>query len=413
MAMFNKTIMALVALGCWVSLSSCSKDKDPDTTDPPVVIGGYVVAIRDAGSTKSTDYLLQTTSITSGTLSVAGKGIEQQGNRTYIQAGKTIFSIGGSGATQGTPSAIGYVLDATNKLVQKGSFTFDKYFDVPTAIDDNTLAGIQIPRTAAENRSTIFYNANATTVTLTSQVNGSLAALYKDDLVWPSGMRVRDGKVYVSYYLQNRTSLQTVFTDTAYVAIYTYPAFTLEKIIKDVRTGPAGSSNSSNGVIKTENGDIYTVSSSGYTFSQRTKPAGFLRIKNGETAFDPSYFFNLDEISNNRKIYFCQYLGNGLVLAEMGRFPTIGGQWAFEDVNLSAVIIDLNAKTIKDVTGDIPAHAGQGGITLSVPVENGKVYLPVTSYTDGTYIWEIDIATATAKKGAQINAKYVTGIFKL
>ncbi|GAB3902635.1 DUF4374 domain-containing protein [Larkinella knui] len=409
--MFNKTILALAALGGWMALSSCSKDPDP--VDPPVVTGSYVVAIRDVGSAKSTDYLLQTTSITSGTLSVAGKGIEQSGSRTYVQAGKTIFSIGGSGTNQGTPTAVGYVLDASNKLVQKGSFTFDKYFDVPTAIDNNTLAGIQIPRTAAENRSATFYTANATSATLTSQVKSSLAPLFKDDLVWPSGMKVRDNKAYVSYYLQNRTNQQTTNTDTAYVAIYTYPAFTLEKIIKDVRTGPAGASNSSNGLIKTENGDLYTVASSGYTFSQRTKPSGFLRIKNGETAFDPSYFFNLDEISNNRKIYYCQYLGNGLVLAELGRFPTVNGQWAYEDVNLSVVIIDLNAKTVKEVSGGIPAHAGQGGITLSVPVENGKTYLPVTSYTDGTYIWEIDIATATAKQGAKVDAKYVTGIFKL
>lgn len=411
--MYNKLLLALVAFGSWVSLSSCGKEKEPGTIDPPVTVGGYVVAIRDVGASKTTDYLLQTTSITSGTLSVAGKGIEQAGNRSYIQTGKTLFSVGGSGTNQGAPSAIGYVLDASNKLVQKGSFTFDKYFDVLTAVDDNTLAGIQIPRIAAENREAIFYTVNAPNATLTSQVKSSLAPLYKDDQVWPSGLRVRDGKAYVSYYLQNRTDLLTPNTDTTYVGIYTYPAFTLEKVIKDVRSGPAGSSNSSNGLIKTENGDIYTVSSLGYTFSRRSKPAGFLRIKNGETVFDPSYFFNLEEVSNNRRIYFCQYLGNGLVLAEMGRFPSTGGQWAFADVNLNVVIIDLNAKTVKDVAGGIPAHAGQGGITLSVPIENGKVYLPVTSYADGTSIWEIDIATATAKQGARVDAKYVAGIFKL
>ncbi|RRB06648.1 DUF4374 domain-containing protein [Larkinella rosea] len=411
--MYNKLLLGIAVAGCWLGLSSCGKDEEPGTTDPPVTVGGYVVAIRDVGATKATDYLLQTTSVTSGTLSVAGKGIEQSGNRSYIQAGKTIFSVGGSGTNQGTPSAIGYVLDATNKLVQKASFTFDKYFDVLTAIDDNTLGGIQIPRTAAENREAIFYTANAANATLTAQVKSSLAPLFKDDQVWPSGMRIRDGKAYVSYYLQNRTDLLTPNTDTNYVAIYTYPAFTLEKIIRDVRTGPAGASNSSNGLIKTETGDIYTVSSLGYTYSRRSKPAGFLRIKNGETTFDPSYFFNIDEISNNRRIYFCQYLGNGLVLAEMGRFPSSGGQWAYADVNQNVVIIDLNAKTIKDVDGGIPAHAGQGGITLSVLVENGKVYMPVSSYAEGTSIWEIDIATATAKQGARVDAKYVTGIFKL
>ncbi|GAB3331128.1 DUF4374 domain-containing protein [Larkinella ripae] len=411
--MFNKGVLALVTLGALVSLSSCDKGDNPVDTDP-VTSGGYVLAVRAQGSNnESTDYLLQAPSLMEGTLSIAGQGIEQPGYRSYAQVGKTIFSIGTSDASLGVPTAVGYTLDGSNKLTEKGSVTFDKTFEVITTVDDNTLAGVQIPRTAAENRQAIFYTATASDLKLSGQVKSSLAPLFKEDQVWPSGIRVRDGKAYVSYYLQNRADFQTTFTDTAYVAVYSYPAFVLEKVIKDTRTGPAGAFNSSNGLIKTENGDIYTVASSGYTFSQRTKPSGFLRIKNGETVFDQSYFFNLDNISNNRKLYFSQYVGNGLVLAEMGRFPLANGQWAYQDVDLSVVLIDLNTKTIKDVTGGIPAHAGQGGTTLTFPVDNGKVYLPVTSYTEGTYIWEIDIASATAKRGAKVEAKYVSGIFKL
>ncbi|MGA0560551.1 DUF4374 domain-containing protein [Larkinella sp. VNQ87] len=408
-----KQLLIWAALGATTLLSSCTKEKEPDPTEP-VDAGRYVVVVRSAGTNGQTaDYLVQTTSLMSGTLTTGGNGMAQQGKRSYVQTGSTLFSIGGSDAGQGTPTGIGYGLDGSNKLVQKGTFNFEKYFDVITPVDDNTLAGIQIPRAAADNRTATFYTVNAGNATLTGQVKSSLLPLFREDQVWPSGMSIRDNKAFVSYYLQSRTDRQTPFTDTAYVAVYTYPSFTLEKVIKDTRTGPAGSANSSSGLIKTENGDIYTVASSGFTFSQRTKPSGFLRIKNGETTFDPTYFFNLDDSSNNRKIYFSQYLGNGLVLAEMGRFPFSGGQWAYEDVNLNAVLIDLNNKTIKEVTGDIPAHAGQGGVTLSLLSENGKVYLPVSSYTEGTYIWEIDIATATAKRGAKIDAQYVAGIFKL
>lgn len=410
--MFNKGILTALALGFLVLLSSCDKGENPIDTNPGTT-GGYVLAVRAQGSNnESTDYLLQAPSIMEGTLSIAGQGIEQPGYRSYAQVGKTIFSIGTSDASLGVPTAVGYALDGSNKLAQKGSVTFDKTFEVITTVDENTLAGIQIPR-AEDNGMAIFYTANASTVALTGQVKSSLKPLFKENQVIPSGMRIRDGKAYISYYLQNWADFQTSFTDTAYVAIYSYPAFTLEKVIKDTRTGPAGSFNSSSGLIKTENGDLYTVASSGFTFSQRTKPAGFLRIKNGETVFDQSYFFNLDQISNNRKIYFSQYVGNGLVLAEMGRFPLANGQWAYQDVDLSVVLIDLNNKTIKEVTGGIPAHAGQGGTTLTFPIENGKVYMPVTSYTEGTYIWEIDIASATAKRGAKVEAKYVAGIFKL
>ena len=409
--MTTKAILILTALGVWTFLSSCTKENDPST---PTSSSQYVVAIRVPGNANVlTDYLLQTTSITSGTLSATSQGIAQQGSRTYMQVGNTIFSIGSSVITSGVPTALGYILDASSKLIPKGSVSFDKNFDVASTLDDTTLGGIQIPRTASENNMAIFYTANATNVSLTNKVPQSLAPLFKQDLVWPSGMQIRGNKAYVSYYLQNRFDYSTTFTDTAYVAIYSYPTFTLDKVIKDTRTGPAGSFNSNNGIFKTETGDLYTITSSGYTFSQRTKPAGFLRIKNGETAFDQTYFFNTDQVTSGYKIYYSQYVGNGLVLAEVGQFPATNGQWASDNVTLKTVIFDLNAKTVKDVTGGIPDHAGQGGVALSFLIENGKAYLPVTSYKEGTYIWAIDLATATATRGANVNGKYVTGIFKL
>jgi hypothetical protein len=412
--MLNRQTAALAALALTALMSFC---RDAGEVAVPLA-SSYVVAVRTEGNTNNTtDYLVQTGSLTSGTLSTTSTAtnpvIEQAGRRSYGQVGKFVFSIGTGITYREALTAIGYALDPSNQLKQVGSIKLDKNFDVLTNVDDKTLGGIQIPRNASENKTAVFYTANTLNLDQLNRVQQSLAPLFKQDMVWPSGMRIRDNKAYVPYYLQDRIDYSTPYTDTAYVAVYSYPDFTLEKILKDIRTGPAGSFNSNNAIFKAENGDLFTLSTLGYTFSKRTKPAGFLRIKNGESSFDQSYFFNTDQVASGQKIYFAQYVGSGKVLAEIGQLPTANAQWAYDDVTLKTVIFDLATQTMKTVTGGIPAHAGQSGNTLSFPVEDGKAYLPITSYTEGTYIWQIDLSTATATRGAKVDGKYVAGIFKV
>jgi hypothetical protein len=88
--------------------------------------------------------------------------------------------------------------------------------------------------------------------------------------------------------------------------------------------------------------------------------------------------------------------------------------WAAFDVTIpicQIAIIDLNNKTVTRVK-DIPSHGGQyGGQGL---VENGKVYLSVTSTTAGeARIYEIDPLTATAVKAAKIEGLEVPAIYKI
>ena len=76
--------------------------------------------------------------------------------------------------------------------------------------------------------------------------------------------------------------------------------FELDKIIYDERTSPIGVNGHSTGIEQTENGDIYSFSTSALSagFTLATKPSGILRIKNGETEFDQDYFFNVEEATN-------------------------------------------------------------------------------------------------------------------
>ena len=73
------------------------------------------------------------------------------------------------------------------------------------------------------------------------------------------------------------------------------------------------------------------------------------------------------------------------------------------------MIIDLAEKTITDIEG-IPLHTKQ--VTSSIEVMNGKVYVSATTAEDA-YVYQIDVATATAVKGAKIEGKGIKGFHDL
>jgi hypothetical protein len=408
--LFNKkNLLSASILAVALFMGACSDD---DSGTPAPEKGSYVIAVRVPGSNnESTDYLLQTKDLMSGTISAKGVGIEQPGFRTYTKVGSQIVSIGAGALDQ--RNAMTYTFNSEGVLAEKGKFTFDDVFDVFTTVDNNTIAGIAISRDAKVTTSQ-YFNANLASSAITGKVSTNLNPLFhKGADVWQSGVALRDGKIFVPYYLQDKSTYATPYTDTAYVAIYSYPAFALEKVIKDTRTGPAGAFNTNSGIIKTENGDLYTFSTTSYTFTQSTKPSAFLRIKNGETTFDQSYFFDIEaatKAAGGFKMHNHYYLGNGLVLAEISTIEKQASAWSYDKLKLA--IVDLNNKTIKDVTGT-PVHSGLGGNAVQYLTENGKIYYPLKNDAGELYIYQIDAATATAVKGAKIEGSSAPGVFKL
>ena len=72
-------------------------------------------------------------------------------------------------------------------------------------------------------------------------------------------------------------------------------------------------------------------------------------------------------------------------------------------------ILDLEAKTVTDVSG-VPLH--QKRYSSPVEVIDGKVYLSIET-ADEANIYEYDVSTNTATKGAVLSGKTIKGFYDL
>jgi hypothetical protein len=228
---------------------------------------------------------------------------------------------------------------------------------------------------------------------------------------------VRGDKLFIPFHkLDAKGWFTTPSPDSAFIAVYSYPdvGAVPEKIISDPRTSNIGVNGAATGLIQTENGDLYSFScgASMAGFSPASsKPSGILRIKAGSTNFDPNYFFNVESITGG-KIFWFDYLGNNKALARIltddnGGLWTAFGRTVF---NQKLVILDLVNQTVTDVA-NIPLHAKRYTSTPLL-VEDGKVYVSVETASDA-YVYQIDIESASAVRGAKINGKTIKGFFRM
>ncbi|GAA3517978.1 hypothetical protein GCM10022393_35160 [Aquimarina addita] len=415
-----KNTIVLLALS--LAVLSCDNEDDGETPIDPVTTADskYVVGFEafPVGDASPVDYILELPSLeslTTGEISVEGQGIPLNGWRFFHGAGNTVFTAGYSDDDK----CIAYQLDANGELTEKANFTFQSTLDNYSAIDDNTLLAVELTYSGLSDKR--FHVINAETGLLEKIVEhpididmGSGTAEDPGSIPWVTGMVLRDGKLFVSYHKWLADgSYITPDVDRAYVAVFAYPEFELEKIIEDDRTSPIGVNGHSTGIEQTEDGDIYSFSTSALSagFTAATKPSGILRINNGETEFDTDYFFNVEEATNGGKIFWMDYVGNGKAIARIILDDTVGAWGVFSEQGsfFKLVVIDLINQTVTDVAG-IPAHANR--YTSTMFVEDGKAYLSSTAGTE-THIYIVDPESATATQGAKVQGLYVKGIFKL
>ena len=394
--------------------AACSDDDDPEDKGSE---NPYVLALGITAEGATTYYVVDTDKLTEGTISALGQGIEQTGYHYYQQFGNHVMCIGGLGVTE----VKSVTHDADGKLVEKGTYAFDKGISEMVQIDNNTIAALEVPRNPNSGDQIKIYIVNLNSVAITDSKTTPVASLIsqippvEDNYVWPipTGAAFSGNKIYLSYYECVGNNSSTPWMDKGRIAIFSYPGLQLESIIDDDRTGPIGSWLAHNGMITTENGDMYLMSNSSIPngFSQSGKTASFTRIPRGATAVD-DYYFDFGAISGNMRPAHLVYLGNNLVFAEVSTItdPVAGDRYG--DAQLKCCIIDLKNKTVKDVSG-IPLHkGGGGGAPFVVLADGGSVHLPIATEA-GLYLYKTDVATATATQGAKVTATFVQGIFHI
>lgn len=390
--------------------TACDDDINPGEGE---VNGAYTLALRsNSGGDVSTDYLVTEDSLMEGEISLVGRGIEQSGYHFYQQTGTYLTTVTYTDANVATV----YALNEEDALEEQIQFTMGRTH-LFHPVDDQNFIAMNIPRGGSENAT--FYQVNVETGSVVETATSVFTPTRgSGEQAYFSGMTIRGDKLYVPFFQIAASDFSSTQTDSAYVAIYSYPDLAYEGVITDERTGPIGAYAAQGHIFTTEDNDIYTISSTAIAagFPQETRPSGILKINAGEDIFDEEYFFNVEEATGGYKMCNAQYIGDNKVLVSIFSFDedeyTETDMWSRRDVNLA--IIDVVEETVNYIDG-IPVHYGgpTGTFANHMIQENGMIYIKIKS-DDGIFIYEVDPENFTATRGAEIkDAAAVYGFFNL
>jgi hypothetical protein len=236
---------------------------------------------------------------------------------------------------------------------------------------------------------------NPTTMAITSTIDLTSYALGGDGNPDPSVMALRNGKLYVAC---TQTSNGYTSSHPAQVLIIDVNNGNTITSATDSRSFWAGSINEQKSMFFDEAGDMYLYCVASYGFGGPAQKSGFLRIKNGQTTFDPTYFFNTADysitgIAGNKVDYLqrMRYFANGIVYATGNIYALASNPPNYiTDRTYGSFKVDLANKTITKL--DIPYS---NGYSASVGVFDKKILFGIAG-TAAVGIYSYDPATNTA-----------------
>lgn len=450
-------LLALLCTGTTGLLTSCSDSNDTPETTPGTDAGtSYVIAAMDDG----TSYLITAPSLDEGTVTVRGMGTEVLGGSYWVfKNHKYIFSLVYNNGGAGTGAS--YYLNATGKPTEKYSYEFnritsygtwgDKVVTVSTGNSKTTDAQGNIAQALLFN----YLDENTG-----GQTEGSIDAenfLGNGEKVTFAGLEEANGKLYTSVVPMGMSLYgiakwpdkvtdheliakadggsasgsytagvipSTQYPDRAYIAIYSGTSFAEKPVIASTdRIGFACGRMRSQyyqTIWAADNGDLYVFSPGyGRTFTSSadlkkvtgTKPSGVVRIRKGETDFDPDYYVNFEEIGTKHPIFRCWHISDCHFLLQLYSEGVDGMKKGKDAIVNELAVFDAEKKTVVPVTGLPSDLAGFGGEPYG---ENGAMYIAVTvTGGDKPAFYKIDTVTGRAHKGLVIDAESVATAGKL
>jgi hypothetical protein len=194
----------------------------------------------------------------------------------------------------------------------------------------------------------------------------------------PVLLAIRGGKLFVTLH-----QLVTGFAsaDGADIAIFDLATDQFEKVARDSRTAACGAFGYYQSFFVDEQNDLYVYCIASYGFVPGQK-GGILRIRSGQTEFDPSYFLNLSDATVDvpgGRLGFAAlpaYAGGHLYgIAEVPALASNPPSYA-RDRNFQAVRINLSTRQITV----LPLPPGNG-IGTGVAIRDGLVVFGLSTAT--------------------------------
>ena len=405
-------------IGCCACMSlaftACEKDNNQPEPEKP---GAFFLSVTG----ESAEYILRADNPESGTLSIANN------SKTLELSGYTwIFNNNPSVAVgliyrQGDPGiGLGYTVAGDGALQESGQFQISSRFTSYGFFDRYALTSVggQTP-VDAQGNALLDAGGNARTDAVTFNfidIKNGFALQEKtittlnitgngEQATFSGIVDMGNGEFLTGLVVSQprdpnagggaSTGIIT-YPDSVWVAAFD-ANLNLKRIYRDNRISYSSGrfrSQYYSQIGKVDNGDVYVFSGSYETTT--THPCGALRIKKDANAFDASYYFNIEEKTNDFHFRKVWHISDDYFLLELYNDLEI-------TVNTAATqygVVDMSAKTFKWVTG-IPAKDKITATGLPAAY-GGKMYFPITAEAADPAIYIIDPATATATKGLSV-----------
>lgn len=386
-------------------IASCKNKKDTEE-ETKVADGNYILTVTPAATTGVADYILTAASLEEGSITTAGKGLEQDGTyRYYVTTNNKFFSMLYG---QGNPGAVTAYSRTDGKLTKLTNFQTETV--QAFAPFDQDILLFKIMRNPATPESS-WYKVNTNSLLISSEgKTNTLKLTGNGELAHFSWIKQVGSKLFAPYFSIRASNFRTLYPDSAWIAVFNYADMKLEKIIKDNRISFIGRY-FTDGLALTENNDVYGFSSSvavdtsGQLSSKN--PSAIVKIKAGTTEFDQSYLLNFESLTGGMNITDWLYLGNNTFIVNATTKTEKGAYVKGKNIG----ILNVVDKTFKLVTG-LPAIAEIKSVTTNnyTPKDNKTGYIGL-NLTDGTsYVYKIDASKATATRGLKVEGGLITAI---
>lgn len=426
---FKHTLL-LCTLAGFTAFTSCKKDDDPIQPENPILGQGNFF-IDAGGAENKTRYVLLSNNVENGELPLSANVQELKKANGYFWMFNKNTAMGLSYEFNAAGIGVSYIHTAsgvralTEFGVAERATTFgyfDKYF--VTAVGGQTFAD----GSGRDGATFVFRNANdykevskktIHTKNLFSEVNGDTTTKTEEIVSFAGILDNGNGEfltgMIVSDYKdvkpgQGSSTGKIRNPDVLYLGAFDKD-LNLKRYYKSDKLSYSAGRFKSQYLLemgKAENGDVYVFSGGISAKAENaTKKAGALRIKNGATEFDSTYFFDIDAASNGGIFRRVWHITGNKFLLEFYNDTAKAGLRSLDVYKFA--IVDVEAKTVNWVTG-LPAPAKFTNIVtnpVAPCIYNGKVYLPVNEQGTDPAIYIIDPATNAATKGLVVKGATV------